>query len=75
MWNKKLIEKHQKAAELLEKVKDLVLDFIKNKKNISEKEASDFMLAEFKKLGLKRDKDPPIAAFSFNKDRTHYFPV
>ncbi len=72
MWNKKEIEEHLECSKLLIKIKDSVIEFIKNNPDSSEKQACNFILKEFKRLGLKRDKDPPIVAFRKSTDRPHY---
>jgi Xaa-Pro aminopeptidase len=74
MWTDEQIKDHKKAAELLLKIKDKTIDLLKNNKNITEKEASDFILNQFEKNNLKRDIDAPIVAFGKNTDRPHYFP-
>ena len=74
MWEKESINKHKLAAKILCEIKDLTLEFIKNKSEVNEKQVSDFILEKFEERGLKRDKDPPIVAFNLNTDRPHYDP-
>lgn len=73
MWTKKQIESHKISAEILEKIKNSAFRLIGVNKNIKERQVSDFILKEFKKLGLKRDKDAPMVAFGKNTDSPHYF--
>jgi Xaa-Pro aminopeptidase len=68
-----MLDKHRKAAAELNEIKDLVIE--KLKENASEKQAADFILKEYKKMGLKSsDRPPVIVAFGKSTSDVHHFP-
>lgn len=74
-WNKIKIDNHIRAAKLLEKIKNEVFEYIGNRKKVSEFEIQQFIIAQYKKYGLKTDNPPtPIVAFGKNTSFVHYFP-
>jgi len=72
-WNKTKINKHIKAAELLNKIKDEAFKYIKKNKNISEYDVQRFIMVKFKMNGLRTDR-APIVAFRQNTSFVHYYP-
>lgn len=71
------IEKHKIAAKKLELIKNKAFKFIaKGIGKISEYDANEFILSEFKKEGLIAQKDYPaqIIATNNNTSFVHYFP-
>jgi Xaa-Pro aminopeptidase len=74
MWDEKKIEKHKIACKLLNKIKNSAFEHIRRNKNISEHEVQQFIIAEFKKLGLKNEKDKPIVAFNEDSAIPHFYP-
>ena len=72
-WTEKQKENHEKAARILERIKDNAFNFIRKNKDIDELTARNFIVSEFEKNGLVRDKDPPIVAFHENTGEVHYF--
>jgi Xaa-Pro dipeptidase len=72
-WTKKQIAQHKKAAEILEKIKDSVLEKIKNNSSVNEKEVQDFILEKFNEFGIINEVDKPIIAFAKNTSFVHYF--
>jgi len=68
-----MINSHRKTAAELNEIKDLVIQQLK--KGVSEKQAADFILKEYKKMGLKpSDKPPVIVAFANGTADIHHFP-
>jgi Xaa-Pro dipeptidase len=76
MWSKEKIKDHLIACELLDKIKDLAFDFIKNHPNTTEYEVQQFILEEFKKNNIIAVKPHnfPIVAFNANSSSPHHFP-
>lgn len=74
VWSKKQIEQHEKVAKVLNKIKDLAFDFIKENKDVTEYDVQQFIVGKFKEFGLKSDRDPPIVAFGKNTSEVHHFP-
>jgi len=72
-WNKIKIDKHIKAAELLNKIKDEAFKYIRENKNISEYDVQRFIMDKFKMNGLRIDL-APIVAFRQNTSFVHYYP-
>ena len=68
-----MLDKHRKAAEELNEIKDLLLQKLKSK--ITEKQAANFILEEYKKRGLKpSDRPPVIVAAGKSTADIHHFP-
>jgi Xaa-Pro aminopeptidase len=68
-----MLDKHRKAAEELNKIKDLVIEQLKG--NVSEKQVADFILKEYKKRGMKSmDKPLVIVAAGKNTCDVHHSP-
>ncbi|MBI2628759.1 M24 family metallopeptidase [Candidatus Pacearchaeota archaeon] len=74
MWSKEIINRHLLACKLLSKVKDEIIEFIRNNKNTSEYEIQQFILKKFKENDIISDKEPPIVGFNENSAIPHYFP-
>ncbi|MDD5031990.1 MAG: M24 family metallopeptidase [Patescibacteria group bacterium] len=72
-WNKTKINKHIKAAELLNKIKDEAFKYVRKNKNISEYDVQRFIMGKFKMNGLRTDR-APIIAFRQNTSFVHYYP-
>tara|TARA_Y100000310_G_scaffold38072_1_gene35685 strand:- start:1244 stop:1960 length:717 start_codon:yes stop_codon:yes gene_type:complete len=72
MWTKTQIKQHTKVAKLLYKIKDAAFKYIHQ--GVSEYEVQQFILKQFKRYGLKTDRDKPIVAFKQNTGLVHYFP-
>lgn len=79
-WSLKQIEQHESAGEKLgiikEEFKNFVLEKIKSKKDIYEKECVEFIKKSYKRHGLVNDhkKEFGIVAFGQNTKEVHYFP-
>lgn len=80
MWSTEQIENHRIAGEKLGLLKDefnsFVLESIKLKKNVTEKDCLEFIKKAYKKHGLVNDnkKEFAIVAFGENTKEVHYFP-
>jgi len=74
MWTKQQIKYHEKAAELLIKIKDLTFKHIQKNKSISEYKIQQFVLEKFDKYNLETDKDQPIVAFNKNSATPEFYP-
>ena len=74
MWNQTQIKIHIEAANLLDKIKDDIFEYIRLNKEVSEKEIQEFILKKFDENNIQSDKDPPIVAFNENSSKPHYFP-
>lgn len=73
-WNKKQIEQHKKAAFLICKIKDEILQKIKKEKYLTEYDIQQYILKSFRFYNLKTDKYKPIVAFRQNTSFVHYYP-
>jgi Xaa-Pro dipeptidase len=74
MWTKTQIKQHIKVAKILLKIKDLVFDYTRKNKSISEHEVQQFIINKFKEFDLKTSKHPPIVAFRQSTANIHYYP-
>ncbi|MES2223507.1 MAG: M24 family metallopeptidase [Patescibacteria group bacterium] len=78
-WNSKQIKQHELAGEKLGLIKDEFRDFvvekIKSKKDIFEKDCVEFIKKSYKKHGLicEDKKEFAIVAFGVNTKEVHYF--
>lgn len=72
-WNKTLINRHIKAARLLDKIKNQTLDFISKNREIKEEEVRAFVRKLYRQNNLTSDKQSPIVAFRENTSFVHYF--
>lgn len=75
MWNQTQIKSHIEVANLLDKIKDEVFEYIRLNKEASEKEIQEFILKKFDENNIQSDKDLPIVAFNENSSKPHYFPT
>lgn len=73
MWDEGVIENHNKATRLVNKVKDEAIDYIKENNNCSECDVAMFIMERFKEEGLRTD-DIPMVAFRENTTLIHYEP-
>lgn len=73
-WTNRQVRQHTLAGKLLIKTKDDAFGYISAHPGASEYEVQQFILQEFKKNKLVRDKDPPIVGFDTNAAIPHYFP-
>jgi Xaa-Pro aminopeptidase len=73
-WNQEKINNHISAAKLLDKIKNKTFLFIKNNNRVTEYQAQNFVLNEFKKNNLKTDRENCIVAFRQNTSFVHYYP-
>jgi Xaa-Pro aminopeptidase len=79
-WTQKQIKQHEVAGERLGLIKDefrdFVLEKIKTKQDIYEKDCVEFIKKSYKKHGLVNDdkKEFGIVAFRENTKEVHYFP-
>lgn len=68
-----MLNKHRKAAQELNEIKDLVIKFLK--KDATEKQVAAFILKEYKKRGMiSMDKPLVIVAFGKNTSNIHHSP-
>jgi len=80
LWTQKQIKQHEAAGQKLgiikDEFKDFILEKIKTKKDIFEKECVEFIKKSYKKHGLVNDhkKEFAIVAFGKNTKEVHYFP-
>jgi Xaa-Pro aminopeptidase len=78
-WTQKQIKQHESAGEKLGIIKDEFRDFvvekIKSKKGVFEKDCVEFIKKSYKKHGLVNDhkKEFAIVAFGENTKEVHYF--
>lgn len=79
-WNPKQIRQHKNAGEKLGIIKDefkfFLLEKIKSKEDVYEKDCVEFIKNSYKKHGLVNDskKEFAIVAFGVNTKEVHYFP-
>lgn len=80
-WTRKQIKQHKIAGEKLGIIKDEFVDFviekIKSKKGVYEKDCVEFIKKSYKKHGLVNDhkKEFAIVAFGENTKEVHHFPT
>lgn len=74
MWTKEQIKNHIKMAQILNEIKDLSFDYIKNSIKLSEYDVQQFILNKFREFNIDSDNNPPIVAFNKNTSKVHYFP-
>ncbi len=76
MWSQLKIKNHLLACELLDKIKDLAFEFIKNNLDITELEVEQFILKEIRKNKLTTCKKYPDLIVAFNEFASfpHYNP-
>ena len=76
MFTQTNLQNHLKACEILDKIKDLAFDFIKNNPNTNELEVEQFIQKQFKKNNLTTCKKHPdlIVAFNASASIPHYNP-
>jgi Xaa-Pro aminopeptidase len=76
MWSKEKISNHEKACILLDEIKDLAFEFIRNHPNTDEYEVQQFIHQEFKKnnLSMIHPHTDVIVAFNESSASPHYFP-
>lgn len=80
-WTQKQIKQHELAGEKLGTIKDEFADFviekIKTKKDVYEKDCVEFIKKSYKKHGLVNDhkKEFAIVAFGENTKEVHHFPT
>ena len=72
-WNKNQINKHIKAAKLLNKIKDRTFKYIAENHSITEFKVCEYILQLYKKYRLKTTRHP-IVAFRKNTSFIHYYP-
>lgn len=72
-WNKKQIEQHKKAAEILGEIIKQVAEFIKSNPGITNVEIRQFIAKQYKTYHLKSDKQKSIVAFGKNTSHVHYY--
>ena len=73
-WTTQQINQHREAAQRLVKIKTIVFQLLRKQPTISEYDAVQFVLEQYKKHNLKTDHHPPIVAFRQNTAHVHYFP-
>lgn len=80
-WTRKQIKQHKIAGEKLGIIKDEFADFViekvKSKKDVYEKDCVEFIKKSYKKHGLVNDhkKEFAIVAFGENTKEVHHFPT
>lgn len=72
-WNKKQIEQHKKAAEILGEIIKQAAEFIKSNHSITDVEIRQFIAKQYKKYHLRSAKQKSIVAFGKNTSQVHYY--
>lgn len=72
IWTDEQIKNHKEVAEVLEKIVREAFLFIAKEKNVTEKSVQKFILAKFRKHGLKSCLGLPIVAFNEHSALPHY---
>jgi len=72
-WNKTQIKQHKQAAELLNKIINDVVVYIKNSQTITDVEIRKFIKNQYKKYHLKSDKQGSIVAFGIDTAKVHFY--
>jgi len=72
-WNKKQIEQHKKAAEILCKIIKQIVEFIKDNPQTTDVAVRQFIKSQYKKYHLISDKQKSIVAFGDDTSNVHFY--
>lgn len=72
-WNKNQINQHKKAADILNKMIDLVVKFIRRNPGTTDVAIRQFIAGQYKRYHLISDKQKSIVAFGNDTANVHFY--
>ena len=74
MWNKNEINAHAAAALALDEIVRGAFAYIAATSKVTEYDVQQYIIARYRALHMRIDKDPPIVGFGAHSAIPHYFP-